>query len=267
MRRTRWVVAAGMAVATIPTSSEAQQSRITSSNTIGWFTTSAGIKLTEKWGAHLEYQFRRDDLILDWQQSLARVGASFQVHPRLLLRVGYAWVETFPYGDAPINAFGRTFTEHRAFQMAQLAHKEDVFDITQRLMLEQRFIGQFDSAAAPSEARYPVSNRLRYMLRLQLPLSGRSDATNRAPYVAAYDEILIGFGENVGQNVFDQNRAALLLGCAFTSLFRAEAGYLNQTLQLGREIEGRSVWQYNHGLIVNTQFTFDLSRRVDQLAQ
>jgi hypothetical protein len=38
--------------------------------------------------------------------------------------------------------------------------------------------------------------------------------------------------------------------------FRVEGGFLNQTVQLGREIEGKNVFQYNNGVIINTYFNF-----------
>jgi hypothetical protein len=40
-----------------------------------------------------------------------------------------------------------------------------------------------------------------------------------------------------------------------------EAGYLNQVVQFGRQINGRNVFQNNHGLIVNANFLFDLSSK------
>ena len=67
-----------------------------------------------------------------------------------------------------------------------------------------------------------------------------------------YDEVFIGFGENVNENVFDQNRVAVLLGYKFSPSLRIEGGYLNQTVQLGREVNGRNVFQYNNGIILNT---------------
>jgi hypothetical protein len=73
-------------------------------------------------------------------------------------------------------------------------------------------------------------------------------------YAAAYDEILIGFGKNVGENIFDQNRISAVLGYKASGLFKVEAGFLHQTLQLGREIETKNVFQYNSGLIINTYF-------------
>ena len=93
-----------------------------------------------------------------------------------------------------------------------------------------------------------------------MPLKGKT-IENKTPYIALYDEIIIGFGKNVNENVFDQNRVGILLGYKFSSIVRLEGGYLNQTLQLGREVENRNVFQYNNGIIINTIFNFDLASK------
>ena len=90
---------------------------------------------------HTEYQWRRENVITNWQQSLTRVGLNYQAKPNLLLRAGYAYIETYAYGDIPLNGFGKNFTEHRLFQMAQLSHKEGIVHFSHRFMLEQRFVG------------------------------------------------------------------------------------------------------------------------------
>lgn len=62
--------------------------------------------------------------------------------------------------------------------------------------------------------------------------------------------------KKVAANIFDQNRIGLLLGYQFSKTLRIEAGYINQTLQFGRLINNRNVFQSNSGLIVNTNFNF-----------
>jgi hypothetical protein len=66
-----------------------------------------------------------------------------------------------------------------------------------------------------------------------------------------YEEIFIGFGKNVNENIFDQNRIGILFGYRFNPIVRIEAGYLNQILQLGREVNNRNVFQQNNGIILN----------------
>lgn len=239
-----------------------QNNRLNTYGTIGWYNYFGTVKVFEKFGIHTEYQWRRDNLITDWQQSLVRMGLNYQVTPRVLFRVGYAWIETYPYGEIPINGMGKDFTEHRIFQMAQLTHKEGIFDISHRFMLEQRFVGRYSSASSESEDEFPLLNRMRYLIRLQAPLGG-NEIQEKTAYVAVYDEILIGFGENVNANIFDQNRIGIVLGYRFNNNLRVEAGYLNQIVQFGRLLNGQNIFQNNSGLIVNANIDIDLTKTTD----
>ena len=238
----------------------AQNNRLNTNNSIGWYSYFGTFKLSNKFGLLTEYQWRRNDLITSRQQNLLRVGVNYQLNPRVLFRAGYALAETFPYGEIPINGLGRDFTEHRIFEMVQLSQKEGKVDISHRFMLEQRFVGRYSSANVTTEDEFPLLNRMRYMVRLQLPLKG-NEIKDKTPYLALYDEILIGFGKNVNINVFDQNRIGILLGYRFNKNLRIEGGYLNQTLQFGRQIGGQNVFQNNNGIILNTNFNFDLMKK------
>jgi hypothetical protein len=184
-----------------PTTSIPPNNRATHYNQIGWYAFFGTIKLSGKWSLHTEYQFRRNNLVTDWQQGLFRVGINYQVNPRVLLRLGYAMAETYAYGDIPINALGRSFTEHRLYQMAQLSHKEGWLELQHRFMLEQRFVGRYSSAAVEKEDEFPFMHRARYMIRLQAPLKGR-EIKDKTAYAAVYNEIMIGFGKNVNSEYF-----------------------------------------------------------------
>lgn len=238
----------------------AQNNRLNHNNAIGWYNYFGTFKVSNKFGLHTEYQWRRDNIIANWQQSLLRVGVNYNLNPRVLFRVGYAWIETFPYGEYPINGLGRDFSEHRIFEMVQLSHKEGIVDFSHRFMLEQRFVGRYSSVNETTEDEFPLLNRLRYMIRLQVPLKGK-EIKDKTPYVAVYDEIFVGFGENVNANIFDQNRFGALLGYRFNKNVRIEAGYINQILQFGRQINGQNVFQNNSGLILNANFNFDLTKK------
>lgn len=230
------------------------QSRITDRNTIGWYSTNATFTISNHFGIHTEYQWRRDAYIENWQQGLLRLGVNYKYNNETLFRVGYAWAETYAYGDIPLNGMGKDFTEHRIYEMVQLSNSISKINLSHRFMLEQRWVGRYSSADLDSEDIYIYTNRLRYMFRLQVPLFPKG------PYAAVYDEIFIGFGGNIGENIFDQNRFGALIGYQFNKTFRAEGGYLNQTVQLGREIDGKNVFQKNNGFILSGIFTFDLRK-------
>ena len=72
---------------------------------------------------------------------------------------------------------------------------------------------------------------------------------------------MIGFGKNVNDNIFDQNRIGLLVGYRFSTLFRLEGGYFNHILQLAREVDNKNVFQYNQGIIMNAWFNIDWSTK------
>jgi len=238
----------------------AQNSRLNTKNSIGWYNYFGTFKISEKIGVHTEYQFRRNEIISERQQSLLRLGVNYQINSKVQLRLGYAWIETFPYGEIPINGMGKDFTEHRLFQMATITDKVSIIDLSHRFMLEQRWVGRYSNANLTKEDEFPLLNRFRYMLRIQIPLKGK-EIKDKTPYFAVYDEIFIGFGKNVNENIFDQNRIGILFGYRFNPIIRIESGYLNQTLQLGREINNRNVFQQNNGFILNANFNIDLTKK------
>ena len=234
---------------------KSQNTRIIDYNSIGWYNLFITKKINEKWSSHAEYQWRRDEFILHGQQSLLRVGINYKFNPKLLIRAGYAWIETFPYGTINIQAAGKTFTEHRAFQALLLNDQINLVEIQHRLMLEQRWIGRYTKPDITKEDDYVYLNRMRYMLRLQMPLC-KKIIEDKTFYLAVYDEIFIQFGKNVQENIFDQNRIGALLGYKINKTIKFELGYLNQTVLLGREIKGNNVLQKNNGFILNSYINF-----------
>jgi len=233
----------------------AQNTRITDPNTIGWLAYNGTIKINKKWGIHTELQLRRDRVVSKPKQNLYRTGINFSLNNKVSFRAGYALAETYNYGDIPINNLGKQFTEHRTFQMATLNDKSGIFEFSHRFILEQRWIGRYSSTALSKEDEFVYWNRLRYMFRTNIPLKGKA-ISDETPYLAVYDEILIGFGKNVNENIFDQNRLALLFGYRFSPKLRIEGGYLNQVVQLSREVTGRNVFQENKGILISTALNF-----------
>jgi len=234
------------------------QGRITDRNSIGWLSYTGLFRFTGHWGLHTEYAWRRESFLEHWQQSLLRAGIDYRHSDKTTLRAGYAWAKTFAYGEIPLNGFGKSYNEHRIFEMAQVRATLLPFYMTQRFMLEQRWVGRYASADSETEDDHVYSNRFRYQLRFQLPLT--SNSPDRA-YLAAYDEIFMAFGPNVGQNVFDQNRFGILMGGTLTDWCRIEGGYLNQLIHFGRKIDGQDVYQKNNGFTLSGIFTFDCRKK------
>ncbi len=235
--------------------SYSQNTRLKDKNSIGWYAFNASLKLDPKWSLAGEFQWRRDNVISDPQQTVYKLAVNRLAAPGLNLRAGVALAETYNYGDIPVNGMGKQFTEYRTYQMAGLSNKIGIAENNHRFMLEQRWVGRYSDVSLSKEDEYVYTNRLRYMYRLQVPLKGK-EITDNTPYAAVYDEVFIGFGKNVGENVFDQNRFGLLLGYRFSPKVRIEGGFLSQIAQFGREIGGRNVFQHNSGLILTTNLSF-----------
>jgi hypothetical protein len=211
-------------------------------NAHGWFMYFGDHPLGKsQWGLHLEGQWRRHDVVAKWQQLLLRPAVNYQVSKNVMLTGGYAFVETYRYGDFPAR---QRFPENRIWQQALITTRFRGQDWQHRLRLEQRFFGGY-------AARY--ENRFRYLLRTSIPLP----FANRKYYLGLYDEIMYNFGRDVAFNVFDQNRAYVALGRSIARDTRLEIGFLEQTIQ---QRNGR-VFEHNHTLQVAIYSKLPFGRR------
>ena len=80
-------------------------------------------KVSEKWGVHLEGQWRRANVGRNWQQLLVRPGVNYHVNKNLMLTVGYGYIRNYPYGEFPALT---AFPEHRIYQQALVDRKSVV---------------------------------------------------------------------------------------------------------------------------------------------
>lgn len=231
-------------------SGQAQNDRLNDRNNINWVQTLNTISLDKKWSLHLEYQWRRENGLKDWQQSLLRIGANFKMNEQVTVHAGYGWIETFPYGDYPIASAG-TFPEHRLYEQLTFRQPVNKWIFSHRFRMEQRWLGK---VKAGTESNREIEDwiflhRFRYQFRLQYPFWKKN---NSQLYGALADEIFIGAGKNLGVNIFDQNRIFAILGFRMNKNISLELGYLNQTLQQGRRIENKAIIQRNNGIVLTS---------------
>ena len=57
--------------------------------------------------------------------------------------------------------------------MVILADKIAFVDFSHRFMLVQRLVGRYSNPNLTNEDEFPLLNRFRYMLRLQIPFKGK----------------------------------------------------------------------------------------------
>lgn len=229
-------------------------------NNIAWGCYFGDHTIAEKWSIHTEYQWRRTAFGGSAQQSLARVGVNYQLHPKVMLTVGYGLIHTYSYGDLPIsrlNSVGKAqiFPEHRIYQDVLVTDKIEKLDISHRFRLEQRYMGLFyDAENNRMAGKWKLFNRFRYRVRLAYPITEKW-------YAHGYEEIFIGFGKDVGYNIFDQNRINLGFGYKFNKQAKIEAGYFSQIVQKPRMTNNLAVFEYNQGFLVAFVYNLDFRRK------
>jgi hypothetical protein len=226
----------------------AQNDRVNDYNYLAWLQTFNTISLNKKWSLHLEYQWRRTDGLKYWQQSLLRMGTNYKINDHITAHIGYAWIETFSYGDYPIANNG-TFPEHRIYEQVSFRQPINRFLFTHRFRIEQRWLGRIKPGTDREIEEWLFVHRFRYQFRTQYPFYTKGD---KQFYGAAADEIFIGAGKDLGTNIFDQNRIFLLAGFKFNKRFSLEGGYFNQTLQQGRRVNDKTIMQRNNGWLLGS---------------
>lgn len=226
----------------------AQNDRYNDFNNINWAQTMNTISLNKKWSLHLEYQWRRDQGLKYWQQSLLRTGVNYKVNDNITAHAGYAWIETFPSGEFPLASAG-TFPEHRLYEQITLRQPVNKWTFLHRFRVEQRWLGKIKPGSQGEVEDWIFLHRFRYQFRMQHAIWKKEE---KQFYGAMADEIFIGAGKNLGVNIFDQNRIFLLAGYRFNKKFAIEGGYVNQTLQQGRRINNQTIMQRNNGVVITS---------------
>jgi Protein of unknown function (DUF2490) len=193
----------------------------TAHNVNGWYMYFGDHPVSERFGIHLEGQWRRSDVITAWQQLLLRPAINYKVNDRLSFSAGYAYVRSYPYGGIP----GGAAREHRMHQQASVRHALRFVTLEHRFRLEQRFEAAIGS---PNGSGWDYSNRARYRLQGRVPL-GPNKLENARFYLALYDEVFANWGAHANQTL-DQNRAYGALGINTGGESRLEIGYLHQYL-------------------------------------
>jgi hypothetical protein len=244
-----------------PAKLSAQNEKNVVDHTLSWWCYFGTFRVSDRWSVWNEVQIRRADFHREWQQVLPRVGVNYHLNPNVIFTLGYAYLWTYPYGEQPLPLEEPRF-EHRPWQQVTLLHTSGKVNFAHRFRLEQRLLENWTVIDPLTGLRqitsgYEWQNRMRYrfLLTLPLPIGGKQQW-----FVTAYDEIFINFGDNIGYNLFDQNRIGSTLGYWLTKDVNLQAGYMNQLIQKanGRDVEN------NHALTVFCTLNLDFRKNTRQ---
>lgn len=220
-------------------STSAQDTRDVATHQHTWFMAFGNHRLSDTWGVHTEYQFRRTDLGQDWQQSLMRVGLDWHRSEQHVVTAGYGWIRSYPYGEQPI---AQLFDEHRIWQQLITKSKTGAINWTHRYRLEQRFMDRPEGSAWQHRARYFVQ------ISWSIP-----NHTNWS--ISAYEEAFIGLRDLAMPviNLLQQNRLSAALNYRLNNGTSLQVGWLQQVLWKG---DGRA--ENNQTLLLGVRHDLDL---------
>lgn len=184
---------------------------------VGWLKLSADLPLRNRWSLYSEVESRQGNARLGAQQ-LGRVGFRLHVAPSFSLTTGYVLAanECGP-ASAP------KAPEHRFYQEILLADVSGPVRASHRLRAEERWL------RATPEAAFQFAPRLRYQLRLVVPLHAGSRLPVGGLYAVAADELFAGLGERNGSSFLEENRLSAGLGYRASRLTTVELAYLHQS--------------------------------------
>jgi len=256
---TKLVLLGPLLLAALP--SLGQSPRLNDFHSLAWFVYVGDHQVAQKWAIHTEYQMRRVDWLRDPQQQLARLGLVRTLGERVKVSGGYTYFQSHRYGPYAEVA-GRATPENRLYEDLTLQDQLGRLGLKQRVRLEQRWLGERAASGQGPVQRWEYQNRIRYQLAATFPLRGPTIDDNEL-YLTGFDELFIGFGQNVGLNVFNQNRLSGGLGFQFTSQAKAELNYLYQVRSHADpdQASGQPVVELNQGVTLNLTYNLDFTSK------
>lgn len=238
----------------------AQSARLNDFHALAWFQYVGDHKIAPQWAIHTEVQLRRLDLVRDPQQELYRLGLVHKLSNRLKVSGGYTFFQSHRYGSYA-EVPGRVEPEHRLYEDVTLSDQLGRLGLSQRIRLEQRWLGNRDASGQGPVQQYEYQNRIRYQLSLTLPLQGAT-IDDQEFYLNGFDELFIGFGQNVELNVFNQNRLSGGLGYQLSKDAQLELNYLYQVRSHATPdpATNQPVVELNNGFRLNVVVGLDFTK-------
>ena len=186
---------------------------------VGWVKLSADVPIRSRWSLYSEVETRQGNAHLS-PQHLGRLGFRWRVAPSLSLTTGYVLA-------ANEGLDGARAPEHRFYQEIALADASGPVRAGHRLRAEGRWL------RPGPETAFQFAPRLRYQLRLVVPLRPGGLLPVGGLFLVAANEVFAGLGPRNGRSFLEENRASAGLGYRVSSRATVEMTYLHQSQAAG----------------------------------
>ncbi|HEX8659568.1 MAG TPA: DUF2490 domain-containing protein [Hymenobacter sp.] len=189
---------------------------------VGWVKLSADVPLRGNWSVYTEVETRQSNAHLSAQQ-LGRLGFRWNPTSTFNLTTGYVLAAN------EFDAIGDNITapEHRLYQEVALSDASGLLRVGHRLRAEERWL-----RPAP-DAAFQFAPRVRYQLRLVVPLRSGGKLPVGGLFLVAADELFAGLGSRKDRSFLEENRASAGLGYRMNRRTTVEVAYLRQTQAAG----------------------------------
>nr|WP_262905959.1 DUF2490 domain-containing protein [Hymenobacter terricola] len=188
---------------------------------VGWVKLSLDSPLRGHWSLYSEVESRQSNALLT-AQHLGRVGFRLHVGPSFSLTTGYVLAAN----DCG-RPNGATAPEHRFYQEVAIADATGPVRASHRLRAEERWL------RSSPETAFRFAPRLRYQLRLVVPLHSGGQLPVGSLFIVAADEVFAGLGRQEGRSFLEENRASAGLGYRASRRTMLEMSYLHQSQAAG----------------------------------
>ena len=186
---------------------------------VAWLKASAEYRLRGPWRVFSEVEIRQSSTQLP-AQTLGRLGLRWRVGRQFSLTTGYVLARN----QVPIDP-ETTLPEHRFYQEMAFADASGPVRASHRLRAEERWL-----RPAP-KADFAFVPRLRYQLRLVVPLGNGGRLPVGGTYLLAADEVFFGLGPRT--RFLEENRLLGGFGYRLGPGSTLEVAYLWQTQSAG----------------------------------
>ncbi len=174
-------------------------------------------RLHKNWSIHTEVQYRSFEISPNTEQLLLRGGINYHINSSAFASAGYGFITNYAFDKEQMQ--GVQSSENRIWQQFFLRSNLGRCFFEHRYRLEQRWI------QSNINSRY--LNRIRYLLRLSIPLN-KNEVEKNTIFLSFYDEVFIHFSSTP----FDRNRLYGAVGFQFLKNANIQIGYLAQTVNI-----------------------------------